>query len=243
MSNLSTGPAPAAVGAEGPTRNRRWFLRSALSNAGALALLGSSPLTAHAAATKTANKTTKKKKKAKATTTSPATTTPTATKAASGTTAVPSGKELVVAFTFAPEDGGRASNPFVAVWIEDLQGAALRTLYLSFLPGKGLRWLPELRRWYQADQVRQITGGVDLLATVSSATRLPGAYTVAWAGLSDDGTPLAPGEYVLCVEAAREHGPYSLVKGKMNVTADMAALKLPDNSELTGVSAALKSKS
>ncbi len=241
MSNQSADPAPAPIGAEGPPRNRRWFLRSALSTAGAVALLGSSPLTAHAAATKTAKKTTKKTTKRPATTT-PATTAPAATKTASGTAAIPGGKELVVAFTFAPEDGGRARNPFVGVWIEDLQGAALRTLYLSFLPGKGLRWLPELRRWYQADQVRQITGGVDLLATVSSATRLPGAYTVAWNGLTDDGSPLAPGDYVLCVEAAREHGPYSLVKGKLNVNADMAAVKLPDSSELTSVSAALKSK-
>lgn len=239
MSHPVTAPEPTLVPAEGPSRNRRWFLRSALSTAGALALVGSSPLTAHAAATKTAKKTTKKKK---ATTTSPVTTAPTPTKVASGTAAIPNGKDLVVAFTFAPQDGGRALNPFIAVWIEDLQGASLRTLYLSFLPGKGLRWLPELRRWYQADQVRQITGGVDLLATVSSATRLPGAYTVAWDGLGDDGTPLAAGEYVLCVEAAREHGPYSLVKGKMNVTADMAAVKLPDNSELTGLSASVKSK-
>lgn len=201
-----------------PVPTRRSFLRTVVAAVSTIVVIGSP---AGAAAKKTTKKVTKKTAKT-ATTKAPAASN--AATAGSGSAAFPGTEELVIGFTYtAADSGGRIRNPYVAVWIEDISGASLRTLQLSYQSGKGLRWLPNLRRWYQADQVRQISGGTDLLGTISSATRLPalrdlaGAYSVAWNGLDDRGGAIAVGDYVLCVEAAREKGPYSLLKEKFAV--------------------------
>jgi hypothetical protein len=178
-----------------------------------------------------AKKTTKKKKTTKA-----AATTVAGTPASTATGGFPGGKEVAVAFTYVSESGGRSRNPYIAVWIEDTQGAALRTLEISFEQGgKGRKYLRDLPRWYNADQVRQITGGVDVTTTVSSATRLPGSYSFVWDGRDDAKAQLPAGDYVVCIEAAREHGPYSLVKEPIAV-ATAAFKKTPaDNNELQAV--------
>ncbi len=229
-------PEPESSVADGSTASRRRFLAAFTAAIGAVFVSGSP---AGAATTKT----TKKKpprKKTTAKATIAAATVPVNT---SGAAAFPSTDEVVIAFTYTPaSSGGRIHNPYIAVWVEDLNGVSQRTLQLSYQPGKGLRWLPDLRRWYQADQVRQIAGGVDLLSTVSSATRLPGAYALAWNGLDDTGTPVAAGDYVLCVEAAREKGPYSLAKEKITVGPTMAPVKFADTGELSAITVALKPK-
>ena len=73
------------------------------------------------------------------------------------------------------------------------------------------RGIPDLRRWYR--------GNADLLDTVSSATRNPGTYAVAWDGKTDRGAAAPRGDYYVCIESAREHGPYSLVRGKVTLGA------------------------
>jgi hypothetical protein len=203
-----------------PTVSRRAVVFGAL--AGALTITSPS---AYAAAKKTAKKTTKKS--AASATTSKSTT---------ASTGKAGGKELAIAFTYTSQDGGRSKNPYYAVWIEDPQGAALRTIEVSFEQGgRGRKYLRDLPRWYNADQVRQITGGVDVTTTVSSATRLPGSYSFVWDGRDDAKAPLPAGEYVVCVEAAREHGPYSLVKETIT-TGGAAFKKTPaDNNEVQAV--------
>ena len=227
--------------------SRRSILRGAL--AGGLAVLGigwaSGPAGAATRATSSASKiknTTKTGKKAGSAAAARKATTPT-TKAAAAVAGkvFPNTSEVVVAFSFVPTDS-RAHNPFVAVWIENSSGLAVRTIELSFLPGKGLRWLPELRRWFGADQVRQIAGGTDLIATVSSATRLPGKYTVAWDGRNDAKALVPQGEYVLCIEAAREDGPYSLIKAPMTIGDTPFSLTAPANGELADVKIDLLAK-
>lgn len=234
MHTTSPDPSAPTRAKDGVAPSRRGFLWTALVATGSM-LVGTNP--AGAALKKTTKKTAKK------TTTKAASAATPTTKPATGTSAFASTQELVLSYSYAPTDSGfRVNNPFVAVWFEDLNGGSIRTLQVSYKPGKGLRWLPDLRRWYQADQVRQITGGTDLLATVSSATRLPGAFSLAWNGLDDQGTPVPPGDYLICIEAAREHGPYSLVKEKVTINANMAPMKLPDNGELVAVTATLQPK-
>lgn len=188
-----------------PTVSRRAVVFGALLGA----LTVTSP-SAYAAAKKTTKKKTTKKG---ASTTS-----------ASKTGGFADGKELAIAFTYTSQDGGRSKNPYYAVWIEDPQGAALRTIEVSFEQGgRGRKYLRELTRWYNADQVRQITGGVDVTTTTSSATRLPGSYSFAWDGRDDTKALLPAGDYVVCIESAREHGPSSLVKEP--ITIGTAAFK------------------
>jgi len=160
------------------------------------------------------------------------TSTPTTAAATSGAS-FPSGAELVVDFTFAASGGGRVNNPYIAVWVEDPAGDLVDTISLWYEAGKGTRWLPDLRRWYAASD-----GGND--ATTSGATRVAGSYTVAWDGTDLDGRPVAAGDYVLHIEAAREHGPYELVTGELTLGDQPFRLTLTPSGELTAATAELR---
>lgn len=149
-----------------------------------------------------------------------------------GTTALPAGGELIVAFTYEAADSGRVLNPYIAVWLEDVDGNLIDTISLWFLQQqpKGHRWLDDLRLWYVASDQ-----GAD--TTMSSATRTAGSYTVAWDGTDLTGSPLAAGDYVLYIEAAREHGPYSVTSVPITLDGGPLSVAIPENGELTTASA------
>jgi len=107
-----------------------------------------------------------------------------------------------------PGSGGRGyRRPYVAAWVEDKDGFPVKTLLL-WVQKDGQRWLPDLKRWHRADRLRRLAEDEDLVKTVSEATRQPGSHSVAWDGRDNAGAPLPPGEYTICLEAAREHGTY-----------------------------------
>lgn len=138
--------------------------------------------------------------------------------------------DLVVSFTYTQAAGGKNERPYIAVWVEDIAGELVHTISLWYEQGRrGERWLDHLSRWYAADVAQ---GGAD---TISSATREPGAYTVAWDG-TVGGTSTAPGEYAICIEAAREDGPYSLVCTPVSLTGSLPTLSVPGEGELSAVS-------
>ena len=58
--------------------------------------------------------------------------------------------------------------------------------------------------------------GTDILGSVSSATRAPGRYTFKWDMKDEQGKPVKPGTYTVCIEAAREHGTYQLMRQPMD---------------------------
>ena len=71
--------------------------------------------------------------------------------------------ELVVEFEIARVDGQRYRR------------FPLRTL--AFWVEKS-RWWPDLRSWYRGDRLRAMAEGTEISATVATATRAPGKYTV-----------------------------------------------------------------
>ncbi|WP_162142024.1 DUF2271 domain-containing protein [Ilumatobacter coccineus] len=146
--------------------------------------------------------------------------------------ALPTGGELLVEFTFAPTSSGeRIHNPYIAVWIEDLDGNLVDTISLWYeTGGRGSRWLRTLRQW--SDLTEEV---VD--STSSGATRPAGTYTVAWDGLDADGAAIAPGTYQLFVEAAREDGPYELSSTLVDFDGSEFEAVLPDDGELTNLTA------
>jgi len=150
------------------------------------------------------------------------------------------GLELAVNFSFrAP--GGRYNRPYAAVWIEDERGTPVRTLSLwaSSAPGKQ-KYLAELRRWWRGEQKRRATDSTDLVSTVSSPTRLAGNYTVIWDGRSDRHQPVPQGNYVLCLEMAREDGPYGRVRQPLTIGASPFRTAVDGDGELTDVTAELR---
>jgi thiamine biosynthesis lipoprotein ApbE len=121
--------------------------------------------------------------------------------------------DLLINLELARLDDPRYRRPYVAVWVEDSDHFPVRTLALWF---QKPRWLPELKSWYRADQVRNLAEGTDLSITVSSATRSPGKYTLRWDGKDNVGKSVKPGKYTVMIEAAREHGTYGLIKQEIN---------------------------
>lgn len=149
--------------------------------------------------------------------------------------AFPKGGQLVVKFSFTPgNSGGRVNNPFVVVWIENASGTLVKTVSLWYLPREG-RYVNELRRWYVAESAS--TQGQTVLDSVSGATRAPGAYSVMWDGTDDASATVPQGDYFVCIEAAREHGPYELIREKVTIGAKAFATTFTDQGELTAASA------
>jgi thiamine biosynthesis lipoprotein ApbE len=144
----------------------------------------------------------------------------------------PNGFALQIDFEIkAPASGsgrgrGGWKRPYVAVWIEDLTGAPARTLCLWI---ENRRWLRDLRRWS-----RLHTEMPELTDAISQATRKAGNYTLVWDGKDDEGRQLAAGRYTVCIEVAREHGTYQLVRRELELRRTAHSIAIDGNDELAG---------
>jgi hypothetical protein len=137
--------------------------------------------------------------------------------------------ELTVAFELA-HCNTQARRPCVAIWIEDQDKFPVRTMALW---REKLRYVAELRAWYRDDRIRAMSEGSDLIASVSSATRPAGKYTVNWDGKDNAGKYVKPGKYMVYLEVAREHGTYQLIHQEMDFNGAPKKLDLPGNLEVT----------
>lgn len=149
----------------------------------------------------------------------------------------PKDRELVVSYELEGPGEGRYHRPYVAIWIEDAEGFPVRTLVLWLLQSeKGQRWLPDLKRWYHADEMRRLVDPGDLVGTVSAATRGPGKYHAVWNGLDDQKKPVKAGKYTLYIESAREHGTYQLIRKDLTIGLDPFKAELKGNVEIKAAS-------
>ena len=106
-------------------------------------------------------------------------------------------------------------KPYVVGWIEPAGGGAAHTLFVWYDVKKvgreaGTKWLNDLRSWWRK-------GGRSMKLPadgVSGATRGPGSYKVNLP------TNLPAGQYILSVEAAREHGGREIVSVPISVPAN-----------------------
>jgi len=73
------------------------------------------------------------------------------------------------------------------------------------LLGGEQRWAGSNSRWWRYAGRRSTVEKIN----VTRPTRGPGEYQLVWDGLDDSGTLLQPGDYLLHVEASREHGGHS----------------------------------
>ena len=135
--------------------------------------------------------------------------------------------------SFPQPQGFGARRPYLAVWIEDKDRFPVRTLALWF---QKPRWLNELRAWYRDDRLRAMSEGTEILNSVSSATRSPGKYTFKWDGKDNAGKLVKAGRYTVLVEAAREHGGYSLNRHQFDFDGQPSQAQLPADAELGAVS-------
>ena len=139
------------------------------------------------------------------------------------------GMDLEVTLQLA-QPSGFGKRPYVAVWIEDKDRFPVRTLALWYQKD---RWLPELRNWYRDDRVRAMAEGNEMAASIASATRSPGKYTLKWDGKDDAGKPVKPGKYTVLIEAAREHGTYQLMRQEIDFNGKPQQFQVPGNQEIS----------
>lgn len=166
-------------------------------------------------------------------TTTAAPTTAAATQPPAGD-ALPASAELQVNFTYSAS-GDRVRNPYIAVWVETMDGEMVNTISLWLRRDK-TRYLDHLKRWYNAEANLLDAGGVNNLDALAGASRPAGDYQVVWNCTDVDGARVTAGDYVVCIEAAREHGPYELITGQITLGADAFDLQLDDNDELSNAS-------
>jgi FAD:protein FMN transferase len=127
---------------------------------------------------------------------------------------------------------GFAKRPYVAVWVENEDHAAVRTIAIWH---ERDRYLPELKSWYLKYRGLYDTDK-SALSSVSSATRSPGKYTLKWDGKDDQGNMVKPGTYTIKIEASREHGTYQLMRQVLVWNGTPQHFDLPGNIEISHVS-------
>ena len=133
-------------------------------------------------------------------------------------------------------------RPYVAVWVEgaDQKVAANLSVWYqqtSNAEGHGTKWLPDLRQWWRKSG-RTLQVPVD---GVTGPTRPAGKHEVSFAASQPQLKDLAPGEYTLVVEAAREVGGRELVKIPFSWPARAAQTgKAQGTTELGAVTLAVK---
>ncbi|WIW88902.1 DUF2271 domain-containing protein [Sphingobium sp. V4] len=102
-------------------------------------------------------------------------------------------------------------RPYVAIWIEK-EGVAPRSLSAWYdydmRNGEGTKWLRDVRQWWRASG-RAMKFPAD---GVTGATRAPGDQKIAFTAGKGPLGLLAPGNYTLLVEAAREVGGREVVR-------------------------------
>jgi thiamine biosynthesis lipoprotein len=146
--------------------------------------------------------------------------------------AAPGNFELLVNLEINLQKEGFAKRPYVAVWIEDEDHAPVRTI--AIWHGSD-RYLPELKSWYL--KYRGLyTEDKNFNASITSATRSAGKYSVKWDGLDDHGNPVKPGKYILKIEAAREHGTYQLMRQEIVCDDTPKKIDLAGNVEIASAS-------
>jgi thiamine biosynthesis lipoprotein ApbE len=134
---------------------------------------------------------------------------------------------------------GFAKRPYVAVWIEDENHAAVRTV--TVWHGSD-RYMNELKSWYLKNRNAYTTDNA-FHTTVTSATRSAGKYTLKWDGKDDKGNLVKPGKYTIKIEAAREHGTYQLMRQELILDEAPKQITIPGNAEIESVSLDYRKKS
>jgi len=147
-------------------------------------------------------------------------------------TSTASDYELLVNFEINLQKEGSVKRPYIAIWVEDQDHAPVRTITLWH---GSERYLPELRSWYL--KYRGLySADPKFSASVSSATRSAGKYSVKWDGKDDKGNDVKPGKYIIKMEVSREHGTYQLMRQELDWNNQPQNLTVPGNVEISSAS-------
>lgn len=147
----------------------------------------------------------------------------------------PTGYEFAIDLEIPDQNIADYERPYVAVWIADKDRNLVRILMLA---GQQARWMEENYYWHR----RFGRKAGSLVDAIAGPTRRPGQYNLVWDGLTDDGLTVAPGEYILHLEAAREHGEHQHESVAFTLSADAFKHEVEPGSELGRVTVQFGSK-
>lgn len=153
--------------------------------------------------------------------------TPTASQPATLPTAGSARKELVIDLQLLRPARGAYARPYVAIWIEDSAGKPVATVAVW---GHERQYQRSLTTWWKS--ARQNTRLID---SISRATRPAGKYSLTWRLTDDQGKPLPPGTYTVCVEVNRERGRHVLMRGSIGCQDKQASATIKGNSEVADI--------
>jgi len=141
--------------------------------------------------------------------------------------------ELIVNFEInLQKAGGPVKRPYIAIWVEDENHSAVRTI--SVWHGSN-RYINELKSWYLKYRGLYTTDN-NFSGSVSSATRSAGKYSVKWDVKDDKGEFVKPGKYIIKIEASREHGTYQLMRQEIICDETPKKIDLAGNVEIASAS-------
>ncbi len=135
----------------------------------------------------------------------------------------PEEHEVTVSFELPTPSGGKARRPYVAFWIENADGKAVRTVAVW---GSSPKWLPTMSGWWKLGKDDK-----DLCKAVCRATRAPGKYDLTWDGKDDAGKALPQGTYTIKLEVHREHGKDVTQTAKIKCLAEADKATMEKNAE------------
>lgn len=120
--------------------------------------------------------------------------------------------ELSVTINIPRIETAEYHSPYVAIWIEQPDQSAVATVAVWYDVDRrfngGATWVPDVRTWWRKTG-RTLTLPAD---GVSGATRPPGVHTITLGASNVALRQLAPGQYTIAVEAAREGGGHEVVR-------------------------------
>lgn len=157
-----------------------------------------------------------------------------------GVAAVPASAEtLELGITIPRLTVAEYHRPYVAIWLEQ-PGAAPRALSVWYdydkKDNEGTKWLVDIRQFWRAAG-RAMSFPAD---GVTGATRAPGEQKISFTTGTGPMPKLAPGQYTILVEAAREVGSREVVKLPFSWPPKPGTVKAAGTTELGAVSLNIK---
>ncbi|PCJ40164.1 MAG: thiamine biosynthesis protein [SAR86 cluster bacterium] len=135
-----------------------------------------------------------------------------------------------------PTHGDRGyERPYVAIWVSTMDNQAIKNLILF---GGQQRWAGSNSRWWRYAGRRSTVEKIN----VTRPTRGPGEYQLVWDGRDDSGTLIQPGDYLLHVEASREHGGHSYRNVRFSFTEGIQVLEQEQFGEVGAFKATVEMK-
>lgn len=140
-------------------------------------------------------------------------------------TPLPAGYLVQVTYEAPKIDVANYKHPFVIIWVTDADKSLVKTLMVS---ATKKNWIDNLYVWWR----RYGRQDASLFDANLKPTRAPGKYTIEWDGTDAAGKRAPQGQYVIHIEAAREHGGHAYQEIPVTLGAKAITASEPGKDEL-----------